>query len=129
MIVEVQPPPQGPVEVTTPPPFIVEAMLPAVNGATGPTGPIGPTGPTGVSGQDGNGTPYYGQVSKTTSDTITVSSSGAYQSTGLTGVLDIANSYGITAGTNDGLAVMNINGQTTRYRIYASADIAIFCFY
>jgi hypothetical protein len=90
-------------------------------GATGATG-IGDQGATGASGADGDGTAYYGQVSKITSGTITIATAGTYQSTGLTGTLD-SESYGIGLGTTDTFAVKNTSGSAQLLKIYGSADI------
>jgi hypothetical protein len=83
----------------------------------GPTGAAGPTGPEGDSGSA-----YYGQISRTTSGTVTIAATGDYQSTGLTATLDSANSDGISLGTDDDFAIKNTSGKTIRYRVFASMD-------
>jgi hypothetical protein len=83
----------------------------------GPTGAVGPTGPEGDSGSA-----YYGQISRTTSGTVTIAATGDYQSTGLTATLDSANSDGISLGSTDEFAIKNTSGKTIRYRVFASMD-------
>ena len=91
-------------------------------GATGAEGTTGATGATGASGADGDGTAYYGQVSRMTSDTINIITEATYQSTGLSATLD-ANANGIALGTTDSFAVKNTSGETTIFKVYASADV------
>jgi len=83
----------------------------------GPTGAVGPTGPEGDSGSA-----YYGQISRTTSGTVTIAATGDFQSTGLTATLDSANSDGISLGSTDEFAIKNTSGKTIRYRVFASMD-------
>jgi hypothetical protein len=78
---------------------------------------IGPTGPEGDSGSA-----YYGQISRTTSGTVTIAATGDFQSTGLTATLDSANSDGISLGSTDEFAIKNTSGKTIRYRVLASMD-------
>lgn len=63
----------------------------------------------------------YGQVSKITSGTVTITTAGTYVSTGLTGVLDSV-AEGIALGTTDTFAVKNVSGYTRRVAIYGSID-------
>jgi hypothetical protein len=90
-------------------------------GATGDLGPTGPTGSTGPQGADGTGAPYYGQVGKQSQSTITIATTGVYQSTGITATLDPEND-GISLGTTDTFAVKNTSGQTRVFEITASMD-------
>ena len=98
-------------------------------GATGPQGDTGPAGAQGVQGDpgpagaDGDGTAYYGQVSRITSGTVSGVTQGVYQSTGLIGTLD-SEAYGVSLGTTDTLAVKNTSSETVLFKIYASADVA-----
>jgi hypothetical protein len=102
---------------------LLKKILVAVEeGGGGEPGPEGPAGPTGPAGADGDGTAYYGQVSKITSGTINIATAGTYQSTGLTATLD-TESYGISLGTTDTFAIKNTSGETLLVKIYGSADI------
>jgi hypothetical protein len=88
-------------------------------GATGITGTTGPQGPQGEPGTDNA---VYGQISKITSGTINIVETGVYQSTGLTGTLDVE-SDGIGLGTADTFAIKNITNEPILVKIYGSADI------
>jgi hypothetical protein len=66
---------------------------------------------------------YYGQISKITSSTINIGTAGVYQSTGLTGSLDVE-AFGIGIGTTDKFAIKNVSGQTILVKVYGSADIS-----
>jgi hypothetical protein len=66
---------------------------------------------------------YYGQISKTTSSTINIGTAGVYQSTGLTGSLDVE-AFGIGVGTTDKFAIKNVSGETILVKVYGSSDIA-----
>jgi hypothetical protein len=66
---------------------------------------------------------YYGQISKTTSSTINIGTAGVYQSTGLTGSLDVE-AFGIGVGTTDKFAIKNVSGETILVKVYGSTDIA-----
>jgi hypothetical protein len=92
-------------------------------GDTGPAGAQGVQGDPGPAGADGDGTAYYGQVSRITSGTVSGVTQGVYQSTGLIGTLD-SEVYGVSLGTTDTLAVKNTSGETVLFKIYASADVA-----
>jgi hypothetical protein len=65
---------------------------------------------------------YYGQISKTTPSTINIVIDGVYQSTGLTGSLDVE-AFGIELGTTDKFAIKNVSGETILVKVYGSADI------
>lgn len=65
---------------------------------------------------------YRGQLSRTTSGTVTGITSGTYKTTGLTGTLDSATTTGMVLGTTDTLALKNNSGGTRIFRVYASAD-------
>jgi hypothetical protein len=82
-------------------------------------GVLGEQGPPGA---DGDGTAYYGQVSRITSGTVNITAAGTYQSTGLTATLD-AEAYGFVLGTTDTFALRNTSGETILTKFYASADI------
>jgi hypothetical protein len=66
---------------------------------------------------------YYGQISKTTSSTINIGTAGVYQSTGLTGSLDVE-AFGIGVGNTDKFAIKNVSGETILVKVYGSSDIA-----
>ena len=118
----VQPPSLSPVFVKSPQGPQGEQGIQGPQGEQGIQGVQGPIGLTGPAGADGDGTAYYGQVSRMTSGTINVATAGVYQSTGLTGTLD-SEAYGISLGTTDTMAVKNTSGETVLYKIYASADV------
>ena len=102
---------------------LLKKILTTLNeGGGGGGGEPGPPGPPGPPGADGDGTAYYGQVSKMTDGTINIATAGTYQSTGLTATLD-SESYGIALGTTDTFAIKNTSGETLLFKIYASADI------
>lgn len=63
-----------------------------------------------------------GQASKTTSGTITIASSGVYQSTGLTAVFDSDTDYQTSLGTTDSFAIKNTSGATKLFQVQASMD-------
>jgi hypothetical protein len=65
---------------------------------------------------------YYGQVGKQSQSTITISTAGAYQSTGITATLDTLANSGISLGTTDAFAVKNTSGETRVFQITASMD-------
>jgi len=92
-------------------------------GIQGVQGVQGIQGVQGLAGQDGDGTAYYGQVSRITPGTVTGITTGVYKSTGLTATLD-SEAYGVGLGTTDGFAVKNISGEPILVEIYGSADIA-----
>ena len=117
--------------VETPSVSTALVYIPSPAGDQGPAGPAGATGPAGAqgvqgdpgpAGADGDGTAYYGQVSRITSGTVSGVTQGVYQSTGLIGTLD-SEVYGVSLGTTDTLAVRNTSGETVLFKIYASADV------
>jgi hypothetical protein len=65
---------------------------------------------------------YYGQVGKQSQSTITISTAGTYQSTGITATLDTLANSGISLGTTDAFAVKNTSGETRVFQITASMD-------
>jgi hypothetical protein len=65
---------------------------------------------------------YRGQLSRTTSGTVTGLTLNTYKTTGLTGTLDTATTTGMVLGTTDTLALKNSSGSTRIFRVYASAD-------
>jgi hypothetical protein len=67
-------------------------------------------------------TAIRGQVSKMTSGTITITTAGTYQSTGLTATLDATTAVGMTLGTTDLFAVKNTSAATRVLKIYSSMD-------
>jgi hypothetical protein len=79
------------------------------------------TGDSGTDGADGDGTAYYGQLSRTTSGTVSSISAGVYKSTGLAGTLG-TEVYGFERGT-DQMSLKNVSGEPILCRFYASADI------
>jgi hypothetical protein len=92
------------------------------SGSSASSGSSATAGSSGLTGADGDGTAYYGQVSKITSGTINIASAGVYQSTGLVGTLD-SEAYGVALGTTDTFAVKNTTGSAQLFKIYGSADI------
>ena len=94
-------------------------------GDTGATGLAGPQGPQGPAGADAVGTAYFGQVSRTTSGSVDIITSGTYTQFGFNGTFDSVNSYGLTPGQNSRFCIVNSSGQTTQYRIYGSADVSV----
>jgi hypothetical protein len=78
-----------------------------------------------------NALPYYsfadtdlvrGQASKMDAGTITITTQGAYVTTGLTGIFDTASASGMTLGTTDTFAIKNTSGATRLMQIYGSID-------
>lgn len=63
-----------------------------------------------------------GQISRTTSATISIAEIGTYYTTGTTGTLDAGTANGIVLGTTDTFAVRNSSGATKLLRIYGSID-------
>jgi hypothetical protein len=82
---------------------------------------VAPQGLRGPQGEPGVGAPIYGQVAKMTSGTITITTAGVYQSTGLTAILD-GEADGIGVGTTDLFAIKNVSGETRRLQVSASYD-------
>lgn len=80
---------------------------------------VGKQGPPGL---DGTGSLFYGQTRKMTSGTITVASSGVYQSTGLTATFYSVDAVGVVAGTTDNFAIKNGTSQTRETYIVATYD-------
>jgi hypothetical protein len=70
----------------------------------------------------GPGAPIRGQVSKTTSGTVTISTAGVFVSTGLTGTFDSSVAAGTALGTTDTFAVKKTADGKHFMRVYASAD-------
>lgn len=68
------------------------------------------------------GTHVYGQISRTTSGTVTIGTAGQYVSTGLAGTLDAGTAEGIALGTTDTFAVKNVSGKTRLLPIFGSID-------
>lgn len=68
------------------------------------------------------GTHTYGQVSRTTSGTVTITTAGQYVSTGLAATLDTTIAKGIALGTTDTFAVKNVSGKTRIVPIFGSID-------
>lgn len=67
-------------------------------------------------------TSVYGQLFYTGGGTVSISSAGAYVTTGLTGALDTDISEGLVLGTTDAMGLKNESGFTIRTPIYASFD-------
>jgi hypothetical protein len=65
---------------------------------------------------------YRGQLSRTTSGTVTGLTLDTYKTTGLTGTLDTSTTTGMVLGTTNTLALKNSSGSTRIFRVYASAD-------
>jgi hypothetical protein len=63
-----------------------------------------------------------GQLSRTTSGTVSGLVLNTYKTTGLTGTLDTGTTTGMVLGTTDTLALKNNSGGTRIFRVYASAD-------
>jgi len=98
--------------------FVVQELVIRANGAvTFPDNTIQTTAYTG----DLSPLARYGQVSKTTSGTITIATQSTYQSTGLTATLDSVAS-GVALGTTNTFAIKNTSGETRVFDIFASMD-------
>ena len=94
-----------------------------IQGDTGPAGPqgvAGPTGPTGPAGADGDGTAYYGQISRQTSGTVTVAAQDTYYRVDLSGTVDTTRSFGFIAGTD--FALRNNTDTVQRVTVIGSMD-------
>lgn len=63
-----------------------------------------------------------GQASKMTSGTISIATSGTYQSTGLTATLDTTTNYNVTLGTSNLFGLKNTSGATRLFMVQASMD-------
>lgn len=83
---------------------------------------VGKQGPPGL---NGTGSLFYGQTRRTTSGTITVASSGVYQSTGLTATFYSIDAVGVVAGTSNGFAVKNGSTQTRQTFVAASCNMHV----
>jgi hypothetical protein len=68
--------------------------------------------------------PVRGQLSRTTTGTITIASQGTYVTTGLEGTLDTATASGMVRGTADTFGLRNTSGATRLMRFYGSIDAA-----
>lgn len=68
--------------------------------------------------------PVRGQLSRTTTGTIDITTQGAYVSTGLEATLDTATANGMTRGTTDTFGLKNTSGATRLMRFYGSIDAA-----
>jgi hypothetical protein len=68
--------------------------------------------------------PVRGQVSRTTTGTIDITTQGAYVSTGLEATLDSATASGMVRGTTDTFGLKNTSGATRLMRVYGSIDAA-----
>jgi hypothetical protein len=64
---------------------------------------------------------YYGQVSRQTTGTITIATSGTYVSTGLTATLSTT-ANGVILGTTDTFAIKNDSGETRVFEVFGSMD-------
>lgn len=101
-------------------------------GATGAAGPIGPLGPEGTVGPEGPqgiqgesaGTGYYGQITRQTTGTVTVSVTGTYYPIDLAGDFDETNSFGIVSGTSEDMALKNDSGLSILLGVIGSADVS-----
>ena len=74
-------------------------------------------------GADGDGTAYYGQISRQTTGTVAVAAANTYYPIDLPGVFDAANSYGMVTGTTEDLALKNDSGETQLFTVIGSADV------
>jgi len=63
-----------------------------------------------------------GQASRMTSGTITITTAGTYQSTGLTATFDSSTAYGMTLGTTDLFGLKNTSGVSRLCMVQASMD-------
>ncbi len=68
--------------------------------------------------------PVRGQLSRTTAGNITITTAGAYVSTGLEATLDTATANGMVRGTVDAFGLKNTSGATRLMRFYGSIDAA-----
>jgi len=98
-------------------------LTPGPAGATGATGATGPAGPQGAPGADGDGTAYYGQISRQASGTVAVAATGTFYPINLAGTFDTANSYGLIAGTAEQLALKNDTGEPQLFTVIGTADV------
>jgi hypothetical protein len=67
-------------------------------------------------------TSIYGQLFYSGGGSVSIASTGAYVTTGLTGVLDTDISEGLVLATSDAMGLKNDSGFTIRTPIYASFD-------
>jgi len=79
----------------------------------------GPAGPSGAAASM-----VRGQCSKMTDGTISITTQGAYVTTGLTATLDASTANGMVLGTNDTFGLKNESGATKLFKIYGSMDAA-----
>jgi hypothetical protein len=100
-----------------------EEWLPVVVGRQGPQGIQGVQGVVGPPGADGDGTSYYGQISRQTTGSVTVTTQDVYYAIDLAGDFDSANSFGLIEGTDEDLALRNDTGQTQLFTVIGSADL------
>jgi hypothetical protein len=77
----------------------------------------------GPPGEDGNGTAYYGQIGRQSTGTVSVATSDIYYPIDLPGTFDAANSYGLTEGTGEDLALKNDTGTAQLLTVIGSADV------
>jgi len=66
--------------------------------------------------------PVRGQLSRTTTGTITIASQNTYVTTGLEGTLDTATASGMVRGITDTFGLRNSSGATRLMRFYGSID-------
>jgi hypothetical protein len=66
--------------------------------------------------------PAIGQVSRTTTGTVTITTAGTYVTTGLVATLDTSTANGFILGTADQFGVKNNTNVTRVMRVYGSAD-------
>jgi hypothetical protein len=66
--------------------------------------------------------PAMGQVSRTTTGTVTITTAGTYVTTGLAATLDTSTANGFILGTTDQFGVKNDTNVSRIMRVYGSAD-------
>ena len=64
----------------------------------------------------------YGQLSRMSAGTVTITTAGTYVTTGLTGTVDTSITTGLVIGTTDALGLKNDSDETHRVPVYASYD-------
>jgi hypothetical protein len=77
----------------------------------------------GPQGADGDGTAYYGQISRQTSGTVAVAATDTFYPINLAGVFDTANSFGMVTGTAEQLALKNDTGEPQLFTVIGTADV------
>jgi hypothetical protein len=67
--------------------------------------------------------PARGQISKTTTGEIVITTIDTYVTTGLTATFDASTASGMVLGTTDTFGLKNNSGSTRLFQVYGSADV------